>query len=100
MPQVTLPDDPTPKVLEAIKAAMFAPLAGTTRERVIYRAVLRATAVPPTTTVWLVEGSGRETEPTSYTLTADTAAAIGNAVKALHADGFPDIKITTHEVQA
>jgi hypothetical protein len=100
MPTVTLPDDPTPEILDAIKAAMFAPLGGKTRAQVIYRAVLRVTAAPEAATVWLVEGAGRVVEPTSHTLTANSENEIGKAVKALHGDGFPDIKVKAEQVPA
>lgn len=98
MPTVKFPDEPTPEVLSAITAALYAPLTLTAvadkpRERVIYRAILRHLAPAETKPVWRIEGSGRATEPTSHTLRVD-AADIGKAVVALHADGFPAISIS------
>lgn len=44
---VEMPDDPPAKVLDAIRAAFFVPLAGNkTREMAVYRAIRLALATP------------------------------------------------------
>jgi hypothetical protein len=102
MPTVNLPDDPTPEILDAITAGLFAPLAGDRdkqRERAIYRRILRATSTAPTKTVWEVEGSQHLTEP-PRTIVVNHEEEIGRACTTLLADGFPRARVRATQVPA
>lgn len=100
---VNLPDEPTPEILDAITAALFAPLTGDRdkqRERVIYRRILRVASAESTRTVYRVEGSQRVTEPTEHTITVDHEEEIGRACTTLLADGYPPVRVRCEQVPA